>query len=563
MKKIILCILFLFPVFVFAQNPEWVKQIGGTKFDATGPMFIDNSGNIFVTGIFRDTVDFDPGPGTYNLISNGLDDFFIMKLDSSGNFQWVSQFGASTDDGIDKLHFDMNNNIYLSGNFGDTVDFDPGPGTFNLIAQGFRNIFILKLDPNGNFLWAIQNESSTGGSALSLATDQQNNLYATGDFYTTTDFDPSPAISALSPLGGFDMYVQKLDSAGNLIWVKHFKGSLDEIGVSMVFDNNNDLCITGSFEGTVDFDPGTGTNSLTSNGSDDVFILKLDLNGNLIWVKNIGGSSSDLSSCISTDSSNNILTTGKFKNSVDFDPGIPVFNMTSSGGTNDAFIIKLNSAGNFIWAKSFSGIGEESISVHKMNGTQNLYLSGQFSNTCDFDPGPAVFSMNPFTANYQDIFLVKSDLDLNFQSAFSIGGPGFDYVTDILNNNGNLFMLGFFMDSCDFDPGINTELMYSNGFHDMFLAKYSYNQTPTSEMELMPNILVKIYPNPVNENISIEFPAVSSAIFEISDISGKSVAVLSSNAKISTINLSSFLPGMYFLKINFNGLSQTYKIIKQ
>lgn len=323
-------------------NLLWVKQIGGQMNNYAFALTIDNSGNIYTTGHFFGTTDFDPSTSTYNLTSNGISDVFILKLDANGNFLWVKQMGGFNQDIAHSITTDSSRNVITTGAFQATVDFDPGVGISNLTSNGNTDIFIQKLDSNGNFLWVKQ----MGGTLLevgnAIATDNSGNIYSTGMFRSTVDFDPGVGISNLSSYGYTDTYIQKLDSNGNLIWVKQIGGSLSDSGQGITTDNMGNVFIAGSFQGTVDFDPGIGTSNISSNGMTDFFIQKLDANGNLLWVKQVGGAATDISYTITYDNLGNIYTGGYFYYIVDFDPGAGINNM-GSNGSYDGFVLKLSS----------------------------------------------------------------------------------------------------------------------------------------------------------------------------------------------------------------------------
>ncbi|MBT3208179.1 MAG: hypothetical protein HN704_04700 [Bacteroidetes bacterium] len=125
-------------------NFVWAKTFGGSNDDKGNSIAIDVTGNIYITGNFKNTVDFDPRSGISNLISNGGNDIFIMKLDSSGNFVYAKNIGGSYDDSGFSLALDTSANVYITGSFTDITDFDSGIGVFNLTSNGNEDIFITK-----------------------------------------------------------------------------------------------------------------------------------------------------------------------------------------------------------------------------------------------------------------------------------------------------------------------------------------------------------------------------------------------------------------------------------
>ncbi len=211
--------------------------------------------------------------------------------------------------------------------------FIPGVGEENLTSEGDRDIFIQKLDSDGNFLWVNQMGEDSFDAVSSITTDVNGNVYTTGHL--------NGEISLYSEV---TIFIRKLDSSGNFLWEKHMKGiNSANKGNSIATDIGGCVYTTGTFSGIVDFNPGAGEEDLTSEGGADIFIQKLDSEGNFLWVKRMGGSSSDSGNSISLDINGNIYTTGHFTGTVDFDPGTSEENLTSEGGT-DIFIQKLEAS---------------------------------------------------------------------------------------------------------------------------------------------------------------------------------------------------------------------------
>ena len=326
-------------------NFVWARRWGGIAFDGGFGISVDGLGNVYTTGGFRDTVDFDPGPGTFNLTSaNEYSDVFVSKLDSSGNFTWARRWGAGVFDDGRSIMVDGLGNVYITGSFFDTVDFDPGPGTFNLTSAGSFDVFVSKLDSGGNFTWA-RRWGGAGGfeEGLGISVDGLGNVYTTGIFEGTVDFDPGPGTFNLTSAGVVDVFVSKLDSSGNFAWARRWGGENYDDGTDIVVDGLGNVYTTGSFFDTVDFDPGPGTFNLTSAGNMDVFVSKLDSSGNFVWARRWGGIAFDQGWGISVDGLGNIYTTGDFQDTVDFDPGPGTFNLTNADNS-DVFVSKLSQA---------------------------------------------------------------------------------------------------------------------------------------------------------------------------------------------------------------------------
>ncbi len=386
-------------------NFVWAKTLGGTGYDAGFAIVLDASGNVYTTGSFSGTADFDPGAGTFNLTATGTFDIFISKLDSSGNFVWAKAIVATVRSYADFIAIDATGNVYTTGYFTGTADFDPGAGTFNLTPVNGDDIFISKLDASGNFVWAKKMGGNSNEFGVSITLDASGNVYTSGSFQGTADFDPGSSTFNLTPAGGWDNFISKLDSLGNFIWVKKMGGTANDEGYSIKTDAYGNVYSTGYFNGTVDFDPGAGTFNLSSAGSEDMFISKLDLFGNLIWAKKIGGSSRDFGGSIAIDASGDIYTAGNFQGTVDVDPGAGVSNLTSVGHF-DIFILKLDSSGSFVWVKAIGGTAwDQGVSL-ALDASRDIYVTGLFHSPSISIGSSTLTNADP-TGNTADIFIAK------------------------------------------------------------------------------------------------------------------------------------------------------------
>ncbi|MGE5461997.1 MAG: SBBP repeat-containing protein, partial [Syntrophothermus sp.] len=393
-------------------NLVWAKGIGGPGKDFGSESSQDASGNVYLTGYFHDTVDFDPGAGVFNLTSAGYEDVFVCKLDGSGNFLWAKRVGGTGGDYASGIRVDPNGNVYILGSFKNTADFDPGAGTFNLTSAGADDIFVSRLDGSGNFVWAKR----MGGTGVDfpdmLVRDASGSLYITGSFQNTADFDPGAGTFNLTSAGADDIFVSRLDDSGNLVWAKGMGSPQFDTGTAVALGLDGNVYLAGEFQGTVDFDPGPGISSLTSAGGMDIFMSKLNASGSFVWAKRIGGiSNTDYVSDIMVDRDGYVYITGQFLNTIDFDPGAGNFDMTSTAGSLDAFICKLDGSGNFIWAKSMGGAGTDGGNTINLTST-GFVLTGNFSSTADLEPGPGIFNLT--SAGADDIFIAKFETAYTF-----------------------------------------------------------------------------------------------------------------------------------------------------
>ena len=211
-KVLFVCMLALFGLSnnANAQALQWAKAMGGYFRDRGQSIAIDGSGNVYTTGNFDGTADFDPGAGVFNLTSAGGPNNFISKLDASGNFVWAKSMGGGAYfDYSHSIALDGSGNVYTTGWFDGTADFDPGAGVFNLTSAGISDIFISKLDASGNFVWAKAMGGADPARGYSIALDGSGNVYTTGVFGGTVDFDPGAGVANLNHAGGGDIFVAK------------------------------------------------------------------------------------------------------------------------------------------------------------------------------------------------------------------------------------------------------------------------------------------------------------------------------------------------------------------
>jgi hypothetical protein len=385
----------------------WAKQIGGVADQVGTTIAVDAAGNIFCAGYFAGTADFDPGPGVFNLVnpSNSVTDVFICKLDANGNFGWAKQIVCTGDDKCSDLSLDATGNLYITGYFTGTADFDPGPGTATLVSVA-NDIFICKFDGNGNFSWAKQlggPENDSGGKVL---ISPGGTIYCVGGFKGSADFDPGPGVFTLVSDGDIDGYICQLNSLGDLIWAKQIRGTGKDVCRTIKLDGAGNIYVGGSFTGTTDFDPSAaGIFNYTSFGLEDAFICKLTPTGDFTWVKQFGSIGFEIVYDVVLSSTGYVTTCGIFSSTVDFDPGPGVFNLTAPTNYH-SFISTLDGNGNFASAVQLSG---NTISVpvaihYDPLSSINFYVGGSFENTVDFDPGPGMANL---TAIGIDGFILK------------------------------------------------------------------------------------------------------------------------------------------------------------
>jgi hypothetical protein len=457
---------------------QWANHVGGTKGDLFRDIAKDPSGNIITIGDFNETADFDPSAATYNIVApNGGG--YTMKMDADGNLIWAKSFQGELGIGTVSMYsliVDDAGSSYITGEFYGTVDFDPGPAVFNLVSAGYDDIFFAKLDASGNFVWA-KALPSVGAYVHSkqIGVDADHNVYLTGTIRNTTDFDPGPGETLLVPVAThMDTFFAKYDANGNLLWLKSIwypVPSTTQSGAgadALTIDENGNMLIGGAFQGTSDFNPGAGTFNLTSNGARDAYILKLDKDGNFIWATSYGGTFAENITCLKTDGTH-IYVVGDFEaQPTDFDPGPGQTILTGKLYTS-----KFDANGNFVWARTMGGmyIMQSWLAID----AGNVYITSSFHSIfgpADFDPGASEYLL---TAEVWDLALTKLTKDGNFVWAVSGGAPD-DFENNgkpVLDAAGNIYVGGSFGRTADFDPSACVYNITSYGQIDAFTYKVS------------------------------------------------------------------------------------------
>lgn len=545
MSKFIALLSFLISYQIsFSQNFQWAHKIGGHWGDEGTDIVSDADGNVYTTGNFQGTIDFDPGVGESILASAGNTDVYITKFDAYGNFLWARSMGGASifgDRGI-SIAIDANKNVFVSGSFFGTTDFDPGTNIYNLTSSGNEDVFIAKLDASGNFVWAKSIGGTQTDAIATIVIDKAGNLYATGSFSDVVDFNPSTDTFFVTSNGFNSIFILKLSSAGNFIWVKSFGEDYSQSVGELAMDASSNIYLCGSYYGTVDFNPGAATNSLTAI-SDDFFILKLDASGNFIWVKGIEGDNYGSASALAVDAAGNIHMTGCFFGTFDFDPGAAKQQLTSNG--LDVFILKLNSSGNYVWARKVGNNGVDIGNGIALDQAGNVYTTGYFNNRVDFDPGAGVTNIS--SAGATDIFILKLNSAGLFDWAVRMGGKGYDKGTSVsVDISGDVYSTGDFEGKADFDPGTGNDTLESDNI-DAFISKLSVSKTGVNAD--MNSSTLYVFPNPANDFVVITNSSFTNLKYTIIDAYGKEVLYGNLETRETKIDIHELNKGIYFVRL--------------
>jgi hypothetical protein len=490
MKTMKRTVLFLLCVLTgsmgFAQEYFGTNTFGDTSIDNIFRSATDSNGNIYNAGLYSGSITL--GSETISW-SGGNADGFVSVHDSNGNPIDVFGFGGGFDDVAVDVAIDANDNMYITGYFQgagpNSFDADPGPGVFQLSQPSpilSRDCFIIKLDSNGDFVWAKQVSNPFGFGAnedsKAIEVDSAGNVYIAGSFILA-DFDPDPAVdnTIFSADGGgsTDGFLLKLDTDGNFVWVKILEGPGGLVDVEDIeFDANEDILLTGRFVNNVDLDPNAGTATVNSNGNSDIFMAKWDTDGNYIWGQSFGGPGNDFVESIQ-ELPSGVYVTGMFSGTVDLDPTAGDNTVTSNGDW-DAFISQFDTTGAYQYSYTVGGEGnalfEQVYDVTEgFNG--NLFITGSFIGTADFDN--SANTAESTSAGITDAFIVELTTAGAYQRHFTVGGDNDETNTQItFNDNDDILMYGGFRSTdADFNPFAETDIIGTTGFFDVYMSRFT------------------------------------------------------------------------------------------
>lgn len=379
---------------------EWAKFVDvylPSSFEST----IDNQGFRYMAGLVNLAKEWDIDPSENELLISLYSDALILKFSQTGDFIWARIIGDGTFFHQEPfgLEVDGFGNVYTCGFFSGTADFDPGPDTLFLDPANGSS-FIHKMDSEGNFLWAKQVATAYPESrAQDLALDDEANIYVTGRFRDTVDFDPGPDTSMLSSAGDWDAFILKLNTDGTYQWANRFGGPDLDWGLHIEARSDGTIIAAGTFNGMAFLSPSSDTVELQSVSGGDIYLLKIDADGDVLQFGSIGGSQSDYITEMSLDPFGNLYFSSAHTGTADLDPGPGVTLRTGKQLT------KLDPDLNLIWTVPMtlaSGIAVDS--------AQNVHVCGSFTGSVDLNPSPTEDSI--FVSNGNSaVFVLKLNQD--------------------------------------------------------------------------------------------------------------------------------------------------------
>jgi hypothetical protein len=372
---------------------QWVRTAGGPDGDYARCLAVDPAGNTYVAGEIEGTAMF----GSVQVQGhNGTNDIFVAKYDTNGNLVWAKYYGGWSDDKARSIAIDASGNCYITGEIKGAATF--GSTTLNTNG-GSEDIFVAKLDPSGNALWAKRAGGSMDEGGKGIKVDVNGNVFVAGFFGATADFSSSTSLTA--PNGFFDMFLAKYDSNGNLQWVNNAGDDWDDVAWAIALDNSGNAYVTGEFNAA----PMFGSQQLITNGMADVFIAKYNSSGAIQWAQRFGGDLIDRARGIATDGTN-VYVTGQYGGTASVGS-----HTVTSVDSSDIFVASFTaSSGSGNWvivnhgpADAYEDLGYESGTAVHVDNTGYVYVTGAFLDEDLFN----YFNMTGWTRT--DAFVGKID----------------------------------------------------------------------------------------------------------------------------------------------------------
>lgn len=509
MKRIFTVVLFIFIAFTAnAQTQtlayQWSKSIGDNA-----RVTIDANGNLYVFGGLTGTADLDPGSSVANYTTPDVNfpDGYVVKLNSTGVFQWAKVISGNGGEGINDIAFDAAGNLLLAVSMGGyylgqplpNTDLDPGSGTYNLPWNSvYGQGALVKLDAAGNFLWAktlvpevssdINFPSYSGIGKVKVNSD--NEIYLAGNFRGTMDLDPGAGVSShTSPTASGSEFLLKLDALGNFIWVDYWEreaGFLNDVSINdIAIDGIGNAYILASGR-NIDADPSLTAQYLPFLLNNTCFVIKINSNGEFQWANQLNPANGQISgSSITLDISDNIYITGNFTELLDLNN----VNRFAIGGS-DIFIAKLSNNGNFNTLKYVGGIYDDGGTDIFVDPSGFIFSTGYFGNNntglgggiIDLNPGSGVNNLTSIGG--RDNYLWILSPSATFVWAGNVGSNGaidngYCLVPGVDNS---VYFAGSYDNSAspataiDFDPNPGIVPVTTKGG---FVVKYNKNTCTT------------------------------------------------------------------------------------
>lgn len=540
MRFYTLIIILFLTALLKAQVPnwQWAKSHGNMAAENISGLAVNSIGESYACGYYFSS---NFTLGTTTLTNNGNYDSYVAKFDVNGNPLWAKSFGGGFDDNATSIAIDASGNSYVVGNF---ISATMVCGTTTLTNSAFGDMFIVKLDVNGNFVWAKNFGDGGNTSASSVDVDAGGNVLIAGYYNSAT---LTMGTSTLNTYGNDDAYVAKLDANGNVLWAQSFGDNLAEHANGITTDPSGNSYITGFYKSS-NLTVGTTTLNNVSPASADIFLIKLDNAGNVLSSATFGDMLDEVGTGITRDVSGDIILTGYY-----FSPSLTIGTSTLSNyGSRDVLVVKTNSNCVAQWAQGGGGnnddygygIGVDAVGRIYVNGHNHSFLASFGTQTLSF-------------GGVGDAFLVAYSPTGTALWADGVGGGADDGWNALaLDGAGNIYCGGYFSST---SVSLGATNLNCNGSGDLLLAKM-LNTTGFEIIAKNEDDFV-MYPNPSSGIVNFRLLSDEGFDLEVYDAQGKSLFSLSHQPNGLALDFSNYPKGIYLVRMTKGELVLTKKLI--
>jgi len=395
-------------------------------------------------------------------------------------FTWQQDFGGATlSDAafVRAVTSDPSGNVIITGEFQSDATGISFGGANLINANTLKDIFVAKYNSSGAHQWSFKLGTTGTDDGYGIGTDSSGNIYITGQFQGTVDFDPGAGTTNLISNGNADVFLAKYSSAGALVWAKNFGGTGDDVGFAISVMSNGTNVITGKFgafgNGTINFGGGV----LTTAGNEDIFVATFDTDGNHVWSKSTGGPGADIGLSVAISTTGAVVATGYFNNTIQLGCGT-----ISSAGLADGVILAYSSTGVRTWVRRMGGTSDDRGIAVAINSSGEVVVTGTFDTTINLGGG-----LRPgTTGGGPDIFLVKytSNGGWMWDNEYgSVQGFGDGTAAITIDSSSNIIITGAMLNALNFGGGSLT----GGGSYDAFLAKFTTAGVHISSLRFRPS----------------------------------------------------------------------------
>lgn len=409
----------------------WVAWLRGPKGDAIEGIATDSKGNVYSTGY---AAGYTIGLGKTFYSTPGS--IFVNKFDSTGKLVWNSVAGDRTYKAARDIAVDSKGNVFVAAY---VYSWSTGLGDAKLgtnVNMGNirgRRAFVAMLDDKGDWKWSFVVGSNRGSNfGYRVKADSKGNSYFMGSF----QFTATIGTTTHTALGGNDTFVVKLDPTGKLLWTKTFGSKSNVLPGGMTLDAQDNLYVSGQFQGTLTFESNTFTGP-TATGVVDAFVAKIDPTGKTLWARQVKQTNPTR---LAVDAQENLYITATFNAT---GPIFGTTTLTSAGGT-DAFVAKYDKTGKHLWFHHFSNKQNITLNGLGLDSKGNVNVAGQFRDSIVFGTNTTISTTQNFPSD-TDIFVAKYDSAGKFLHVIRGGSAEADFVQDLaIGPNDERFLGGYF-----------------------------------------------------------------------------------------------------------------------